>query len=114
MLPKSAFNSMLAGLAIMLNLSACTAQADKKHAPTVADQLTQAVDSPHVEFRVNKQYDAQGTHPVRTKSQSDATWRMLGFSRQCSTTFAASTVPRISWTVFFRTSSPASARGIPS
>ena len=110
MLPKSAFNSMLAGLAIMLNLSACTAQADKKHAPTVADQLTQAVDSPHVAVRVNKQY----THPVRTKSQSDATWRMLGFSRQCSTTFAASTVPRISWTVFFRTSSPASARGIPS
>lgn len=60
MLPKSAFNSMLAGLAIMLNLSACNAQAEKKQTPTVADQLTQAVDSPHVEVRVNKQYDAQG------------------------------------------------------
>ena len=60
MLPKSAFNSMLAGLAIMLNLSACNGQAEKKQTPTVADRSIQAVDTPHVDVRVNKQYDAQG------------------------------------------------------
>ena len=60
MLPKSAFKSMLAGLAIMLHISACNAQAEKKHPPPVADPLARSVDPPHVEVRVNKQYDAQG------------------------------------------------------
>ena len=60
MTTKSAFTSVLAWTAIMLNLSACNGQTGNQHAPLPTDKLAQRIDTPQVAVRVNKQYDANG------------------------------------------------------
>lgn len=57
---KSAFTGMLAWIAIMLNLSACNGQTTDQHTPLSTDTLAQGINTPHVDVRVNKQYDENG------------------------------------------------------
>ena len=60
MTTKSAFKSMLAWTAIMLNLSACNGQPTTDGTTASIDTLAQRQDTPQVDVRVNKQYDDDG------------------------------------------------------
>lgn len=60
MTTKSAFNSMLAWTAIMLNLSACNGQTMSEETYAKGNELAAAADTPQVSVRVNKEYDWSG------------------------------------------------------